>query len=115
MGKLGGDTAVGDVTDIGKVGRNHPQTSVVASYTPRKGTQKAILLQLVTEAGEFGITCYEASKEMDMAPNQVATRMMELREADLVWRAWWTRPTTPGNSGHVHLLMRYRRRRVRRV
>ena len=27
----------------------------------------------------IGITCYQAAKEMDMAANQVAARMLELR------------------------------------
>lgn len=99
---------------VGKTGRDHPDTSYVAARSPLKLTQQEELLGLVADAGELGITCFEAAKAMDMAPNQVATRMMELREQKKVWRTRRKRPTTPGNSGYVHVLMRYRVREIPR-
>lgn len=89
--------------EVGKWAGVHPDTSVVAAHTANVKGQKARLLEFVSNAGEDGLTCYEASHLMGLSPNQTATRMMELREMGLVVRLDVTRPTTPGNRGHVHV------------
>ena len=90
---------------MGKVGANHPATSYRAARTANVRGQKARLLEFVRDAGMGGLTCYEASSLLGVSPNQTATRMMELREMGLVRRLDATRPTTPGNHGHVHVIV----------
>lgn len=91
--------------DIGKVGHDHPGTSHRAARNANVKGQKARLLALLVEAGADGLTCFEAAPLLGISPNQTATRMMELREARLVARLPLTRPTTPGNFGHVHVAL----------
>lgn len=92
------------ISGVGPTGRNHPNTSRVAGSSPLKTTQQDQLRDLVINAGAYGLTCHEAFPSMGgIAKNQIATRMMELRKEKSVYRLALTRPTTPGNSAHVHV------------
>jgi hypothetical protein len=92
------------LSGVGKTGRNHPGTSHLAAVSPLKSTQQQQLLDLVEQSGTYGITCYEAWPHMGgISRNQIATRMMELREDKLVYRLKATRPTTGKNHAHIHV------------
>ena len=102
----------------GKVGRDHPEQSHKAAATVKSGTQKAqILLTLYKLWPHKGLTGYEVSSHVfngagrPISPNQACTRLLELREKGLVEfdydRFTGTiieAPTTPGNTGAVHVL-----------
>lgn len=71
----------------GYVGRTHPDTSRQAATIVKAGSQHAHLLQLVTAAGNDGITCWEAAQSPTWATirpgiteNQIGARMLWLRE-----------------------------------
>jgi hypothetical protein len=87
--------------------RTHaPATSRRAGTTPRKGTQRALVLQTLAEWGHM--TAYRCALFMNKSPNQIATRLGELHddgfvtylrdEAGVIVEA----ETTPGNTGMVH-------------
>ena len=104
---------------IGKTGRDHPDTSFVAARTPTKETQQVLVFELVEDADDRGITCYAVAHKLGMSPNQVATRMQELREKPVgdpmrVWRTPEKRTTTSGNSGYVHKIWKFRKRYIPR-
>jgi len=101
----------------GKVGRNHPQTAVVASTNVRTGTQHAMVVEALWKVFPEGLTAYDLadgrvknSAGRPVSPNQIATRLMELRERGFVeyvpagtGRAL-ERETTPGNTGLIQQL-----------
>lgn len=89
------------MTDTGLTAHHHPATSHAAAKVTNAGAQRDRLLALLDEH-PAGLTCYEAAALMHMSPNQVATRMMELRQTGLAVRLKASRPT-PKASGHVHL------------
>ena len=102
----------------GKVGRDHPEQSHKAAATVKSGTQKAqILLTLYKLWPHKGLTGYEVSSHVfngagrPISPNQACTRLLELREKGLVEFDYNKitgdineAPTTPGNTGAVHVL-----------
>ena len=100
----------------GKVGHNHPETSHKAAKKVKSGTQKHQILRqmFMAKAGLTAIDLY--GKELTgpghpLSTNQIATRLLELREGGLVdFRRHpitglpETRPTTPGNEGQIQQL-----------
>lgn len=70
----------------GKVGRDHPGTSKRAATAPRFGSQRWTVLDMVAESDTVGRTAAEIADVLEMSRNQVATRLMELREAGCVAR-----------------------------
>lgn len=99
------------LSEDGKVGNDHPSNAKRSARITEAGSQRAFLLRLVAEAGEEGLTSFHAAPEMGMSPNQVATRMGELREANLVLGLEETRETTPGHTAHVHVTLEHWGRR----
>lgn len=99
----------------GYVGRHHPDTSVHAAATVKANSQQAHLLILIVDAGERGLTCYEATQDPswetirpNIAENQVAARRLALFEQGLVTHAetpdgeFVKRPTR-ASFAHVHV------------
>jgi DNA polymerase len=75
----------------GYVGSDYPSTSQHAAATVKAASQQAHLLVLVDDAGDQGLTCWEATRDSSwdtirpgIAENQVAARMLRLRELGLV-------------------------------
>jgi len=106
----------------GKTGNNHPQTSYEAGRKVRAGTQKHQILRLLY-AHSDGMTAYEMRKRILngagelISTNQIATRLLELREGGLVdFRRHPitglpdTRATTPGNEGQIQELTEWGRK-----
>jgi hypothetical protein len=90
----------------GMTGRDHPKTSRAAGTTPKKGSQRELVLTLLALGPK---TAYELSVLMGKSPNQVATRCGELHADGFVeyarhaeTREIMERETTPGNTGRVH-------------
>ena len=67
-----------------------------------------MVLAELQRAGPYGRTCRDIARRLSMSPNQVATRMMELRELGLAVRLKERRTTTVGATGHVHIAADYR-------
>ena len=99
----------------GKVGAHHPSTSRVAARTVKAGSQQSQILLALEAASPFGMTAFALSDHVynganrAISPNQTATRLGELREKGLVeflivGEEKVERPTTPGNTGFVHVL-----------
>jgi DNA-binding transcriptional ArsR family regulator len=96
----------------GKVGRDHPGTSKHAASVPRFGSQRWTVLDVLAENGSHGATAAEVATAIaGVSPNQVATRLLELREAGLAARArsedggWLRRQTSAaGTKGAVHVI-----------
>lgn len=95
------------LTDEGKVGRRHPGTSHEAAKMPGKKSQAVALLRLLATAGAMNVGT--AAARMGKSPNQMATRMLELREAGLAERVLdpatgqpVQAPTPMGGQGEVH-------------
>lgn len=105
----------------GKTGNDHPETSYEAARTVKSGTQKHQILQRMAAARD-GMTAYDLRNMIrngagdSISTNQIATRLLELRESSLVTFARddltglvQTRPTTPGNEGQVQILTQWGR------
>ena len=100
----------------GKVGRKHPETSHGAAKNIAVGaaSHRAQIIDIL-ERHPDGLTCYEVSLLTGRPPNQEATRMLELREMEVVEYVLdkdgktLKRPTTPGNKGQVQRLKRKNR------
>ena len=103
----------------GKTGNDHPQTSYEAGRKVRAGTQKHQILQLLY-AHRDGMTAYQMRKRIlngagePISTNQIATRLLELREGSMVEFARDTitglileREPTPNNTGQVQKLTRW--------
>ena len=88
----------------GKVGNNHPKTSRKAAQNPKMGSQRYRILEFLVRRGSF--TAHSISKWINTSPNQIATRLQELREAGLVTYTLVDGvkvevETTPGNTGYL--------------
>tara|TARA_B100000029_G_scaffold40251_3_gene37634 strand:- start:10460 stop:10894 length:435 start_codon:yes stop_codon:yes gene_type:complete len=98
----------------GKVGKYHPETSKKASARVRSGSQRYNVLEALHNFGGktgWELSEYYVRKESGdrISPNQIATRLGELRELGLVKRTrvskdgeWLERVTTSGNTAIVH-------------
>ena len=97
----------------GKTGRDHPETSKRAGRKVKSGTQKHQILCLLY-AHRDGMTAYEMrgrilnNAQDPISTNQIATRLLELRESGMVEFARdditgmiLERETTPNNTGQV--------------
>jgi len=97
----------------GKTGNYHPETSYEAARKVRSGTQKHQILRLL-HAYKDGLTAYDMRKRIvngagdPISTNQIATRLLELREAGMIEYARHDitglileRETTPNNTGQV--------------
>ena len=97
----------------GKTGRHHPETSKQAGRKVKSGTQKHQILRLLYAHRE-GMTAYEMRGRIlngagdSISTNQIATRLLELRESSMVEFARdditgviLERETTPNNTGQV--------------
>ena len=116
---MSGQPSLWDQTG-GKVGNDHPLTSHAAAAKVKSGSQKGqILRALYAVWPNGGYTGYDLSTRglvvngagLPISPNQACTRLLELREAGLVefQREFpggpiVEAPTTPGNTGQVHVL-----------
>lgn len=89
----------------GKIGTHHPKTSQRAATLPKFGTQRYKILQHLVDNGPD--TAFSISQQLPHSPNQIATRLQELREAGLVTYAKDIHgnpieaPTTNGNTALV--------------
>ena len=100
----------------GKVGHDHPQTSHTAARQVRSGSQQALILLALWDGPSTAYRLSTGGRVVNkggypVAPNQIATRLGELRD-----RGWVTylrtfkggpiyeETTTPGNSGQVQKL-----------
>ena len=92
------------MSDMTKTSSRAPLTSVLAASRAKDGSQRADIVRELHKRPKNGLTAFELSKLMGVAPNQVAARLLELREIGTVTRTLGTRETTPGNRGHVHVL-----------
>ncbi len=110
----------------GKVGHNHPETSHKAAMKVKSGTQKHQIIRQMFMARE-GLTAFDLYGKVlngaghPISTNQIATRLLELREAGLVdFRRHpitglpETRPTTPGNEGQIQELTEWGRKNAGR-
>jgi hypothetical protein len=94
----------------GKIGTNHPATAVAAAHTVKAGTQHALIVKELSLA-PGGLTAYDLADGRvknaagrPISPNQIATRLLELRERGFVEYTFEERETTPGNTGMVQRL-----------
>ena len=111
----------------GKVGNDHPQTSHTAARQVKSGSQQALILLALWDGPATAFTLsvegnITNSAGYPVAPNQIATRLGELRD-----RGWVTylrtfeggpiyeEITTPGNSGQVQKLTDAGRREAARL
>lgn len=92
-------------TDDGKVGNVHPVTSAEAASTTDARGQAHLIFQYLARRGAQGATAAEVADGLGVrSRNQVATRLMELREAGRIVRLKRTRSTGPRSRGHVHVV-----------
>ena len=89
----------------GTTSTSHPTTSRKAGTTPRKGSQRLRVLEVLLDHGP--LTAYAVSEQVGSSPNQVAARLLELRKDGFVSLRMVdgqieTRATTVGNTGRVH-------------
>lgn len=112
LANLKSELCVGSVNPAqiggGKVGRHHPTRARVAAATVKLGSQLAAVMAEL-RAREDGMTSYELAHRLTIVPNQVAARVLELRERGLVTGQMdgvvgVERATTPGNTGQVWTL-----------
>ena len=102
--------------DTGKVGDDHPLTSHKAAMNLKAGTQKAQIVKQLFMCKE-GLTAFDLYGKVlngaghPISTNQIATRLLELREwglvdfrRDSITGLPETRPTTPNNEGQVQEL-----------
>lgn len=94
--------------DVGKTGHDHPATSHAAARRANVTGQRARVLDCLLKVGPYGLTARAIAMRLNLSPNQTATRLMELREADEVVRLHQTRDTGTGSKGHVHVHGDYR-------
>lgn len=103
----------------GKTGRDHPDTAKQAGFTVKVGSQKAAVLHCLTlgdrTAAELApLVTHELGRTAanPVSRNQVAARLLELREDGLVEHAHdetgavLVRATGGGHAGQVHGLTR---------
>ena len=108
--------------DFGKVGDDHPLPSHKAAINLKAGTQKAQIVKQLFMARQ-GLTAFELYGKIlnnaghPISTNQIATRLLELREwglvdfqLDPITGLPETRPTTPNNEGQVQELTNRGRR-----
>ena len=113
---MAGQPSLWDQTG-GKVGNDHPQTSHSAARQVRSGSQQALILLALWDGPATAYRLSTGGRVVNksgyaVAPNQIATRLAELRE-----RGWVIylrtldgrgpiveETTTPGNSGQVQKL-----------
>lgn len=89
----------------GAVGRNNPDTSRQAALNIRTGTQRWQALHALRAAGEHGLTAFEAADRLGhRRPHVIGTRIIELREGDLVAKNGETRPTDTGHQAEVYVI-----------
>jgi hypothetical protein len=108
----------------GVVSNEHPVTSHVAAATVKAGSQRA---QVLGALWGGGMTAYRLAVEglvlngadLPVSPNQIATRLKELRDAgyveyvrDFPGGPFVEEPTTAGNTALVQTLTGYGRRQV---
>ncbi len=111
----------------GKVGHHHPQTSHTAARQVRSGSQQALILLALWDGPSTAYRLSTGGRIINkaghpVAPNQIATRLGELRD-----RGWVVyvrefpggpiveEATTPGNSGQVQELSDAGRREASRL
>lgn len=95
----------------GAIGHNNPATSVAAANGVRTGTQRWRTLQALRLAGDRGLTAFEAADELGHPrPHVIGTRIIELREDDLVAKNGETRPTDTGHQAEVYVITDFGRR-----
>ncbi len=104
----------------GLVSNGHPSTSHHAAATVKAGTQRAQVLQAlwVRPSTAFDLADLVLNTAgRPVAPNQIATRLLELRDGGLVEYVrefdggpFVEEPTTPGNTALVQTLTGYGRR-----
>jgi hypothetical protein len=111
----------------GKVGHDHPQTSHTAARQVRSGSQQALILLALWDGPSTAYRLSTGGRVVNkgghpVAPNQIATRLGELRD-----RGWVVyvrefpggpiveEATTPGNSGQVQELSDAGRRETSRL
>jgi len=112
---MAGQPSLWDQTG-GKVGHDRPQTSHTAASQVRSGSQQALILLALWDGPATAYRLSTGGRVVNkggypVAPNQIATRLGELRD-----RGWVTylrtfeggpiveETTTPGNSGQVQKL-----------
>jgi hypothetical protein len=89
----------------GAVGHNNPATSVAAALSVRTGTQRWRTLTALAAAGDQGLTAFEAAERLGHPrPHVIGTRIIELRELDLVAKNGETRPTDTGHQAEVYII-----------
>jgi DNA-binding PadR family transcriptional regulator len=100
----------------GKVGHHHPQTSHTAARQVRSGSQQALILLALWDGPSTAYRLSTGGRVVNkggypVAPNQIATRLGELRDRGWVVYARQfpggpivEETTTPGNSGQVQKL-----------
>lgn len=91
----------------GAVGADHPLTSLAAARLVDAKSQRQRVEVILEDRGAIGCTAFEVAEILDKSPNQIATRLGELRGAEIAVRLNERRATTPGNSGHVHVLAQF--------
>jgi hypothetical protein len=107
--------------DFGKVGNNHPVTSHKAAMNLKAGTQKHQIVKQLFMARE-GLTAFELYGKIlnnaghPVSTNQIATRLLELREygavdfrRDPITGLPETRTTSGSNEGQVQELTQWGR------
>ena len=111
----------------GKVGHDHPQTSHTAARQVRSGSQQALILLALWDGPSTAYRLSTGGRVVNkggyaVAPNQIATRLAELRDRGWVTylRAFEGGPgveetTTPGNTGQVQKLTDAGRREAIRL
>lgn len=88
----------------GRTSAAHGETSRAAALnvTPRTGTQRHRVLQLLVAAGIHGATRDEIAEALGMSPNTVRPRVTELMEGNFVMvREGVTRPSATGEAAEV--------------
>jgi hypothetical protein len=90
----------------GITGNAHPETSRKAGTTPRKGSQRLTVLEVLLRIGPM--TARRMAHIIGYSPNQTATRLLELHQDEFVRYVYddegepVTAETTLGNTGRVH-------------
>lgn len=96
------------LSDEGQVGRHHPETSRDAARRPGKRSEGVRVLRWLRAYGPANAGV--VAEALGRSPNQIATRLLELRRAGLAERLrgedgeWVTALTPTGSSGIVHVV-----------
>lgn len=94
-----------DTLDVGRVGHDHPETSHNAARTNTLGKRTEATRICYALDWDDQLNAWELHNLYGLStPNQVATRLGELRDAGLVERLDRTRPAQGNNEGHLHQL-----------